>query len=162
MSAEAEATVVSVNVAAEKGVRKTPCDEIVLRVGHGVEGDGHAGPWHRQVSLLAQESIDAMRAKGLDVGPGDFAENVTTRGIVVHELPLGTTIAVGPCELEVTQIGKVCHDRCAIYQAAGDCVMPREGIFARVLEGGSLRRGDSLRVIAAPSTQLAVEEAVQA
>jgi MOSC domain-containing protein YiiM len=157
MSAVPEATVISVNVAAEKGVRKTPCDEIELRVGHGVEGDGHAGPWHRQVSLLAQESIDTMRRQGLDVGPGDFAENVTTRGIVVHELPLGTRLALGSCVVEVTQIGKVCHDRCAIYRAAGDCVMPREGVFARVLEGGSLRRGDALRIVAASSGQRQVE-----
>lgn len=157
-----EGTIVSVNLAAEKGVRKEPCDEVVLRAGHGVEGDGHAGPWHRQVSLLAQESIDTMRGKGLDVGPGDFAENVTTRGIVVHELPLGTRLSLGPCVVEVTQIGKVCHDRCAIYRAAGDCVMPREGIFVRVLEGGSLRRGDPLRAIAASSGQRLVEEVEQA
>jgi MOSC domain-containing protein YiiM len=155
-------TVVSVNVAARKGMRKAPSDEIALRAGHGVEGDGHAGPGHRQVSLLAQESIDTMRGKGLDVGPGDFAENITTRGIVVHELPLGTRLALGSCVVEVTQIGKVCHDRCAIYRAAGDCVMPREGVFVRVLEGGGLRRGDPLRVIAAPSGQRQVEGVEQA
>jgi len=139
-------SVVSVNVAATKGVRKEPRPEIVLAVEHGVEGDGHAGPWHRQVSLLALESIDTMRAKGLDVGPGDFAENVTTRGIAVADLPIGTRLRLGGCLVELTQIGKVCHDRCAIYRAAGDCVMPREGVFARVIEGGPLRAGDEVLV----------------
>jgi MOSC domain-containing protein YiiM len=142
----APARVVSVNVAATKGIRKEPRAEIVLVEDHGVAGDGHAGPWHRQVSLLAQESIDTMRAKGLDVGPGDFAENVTTEGIAVAELPIGTRVRLGPSLVEVTQIGKVCHDRCAIYRAAGDCVMPREGIFARVLEGGTVRAGDRVLV----------------
>jgi MOSC domain-containing protein YiiM len=140
------ARVVSVNVAAAKGMRKEPRAEIVLVEDHGVAGDGHAGPWHRQVSLLAQESIDTMRAKGLDVGPGDFAENVTTAGISVAALPIGTRLRLGRSLVEVTQIGKVCHDRCAIYRAAGDCVMPREGIFARVLQGGTVRAGDAVTV----------------
>jgi MOSC domain-containing protein YiiM len=139
-------TVVSVNVAAAKGMRKKPRAEILLVAGHGVEGDGHAGPWHRQVSLLARESIATMRAKGLDVGPGDFAENVTTEGVAVAELPLGTRLRLAGCLVELTQIGKVCHDHCAIYRAAGDCVMPREGIFVRVLEGGPLRAGDEVVV----------------
>jgi MOSC domain-containing protein YiiM len=156
---DARGTVVSVNVAPEKGERKTPRAEVTLVVEHGVEGDGHAGPWHRQVSLLAQESIDEMRARGLDVGAGDFAENVTTQGIVVHELPVGTRLALGPCLVEVTQIGKVCHDRCAIFYQAGDCVMPREGIFARVLRGGALRAGDEVTVVAgvAPATTVTSE-----
>jgi len=140
--------VVSVNVAAEKGMRKTPQPEIRLVADHGVEGDGHAGPWHRQVSLLARESIESMRAKGLDVGPGDFAENVTTAGLMVAELPLGTRLRLGGCLVELTQIGKICHDRCAIYRAAGDCVMPREGVFARVIEGGPLRAGDDVAIVA--------------
>ena len=141
-------SVVSVNVAAAKGVRKEPRPEITLVAGHGVEGDGHAGPWHRQVSLLARESIATMQAKGLDVGPGDFAENVTTEGLVVAELPIGTLLRLGGCLVELTQIGKVCHDHCAIYRAAGDCVMPREGIFVRVLTGGPLRAGDEVVVVA--------------
>ena len=140
--------VVSVNVAAAKGMRKEPRAEIRLVADHGVEGDGHAGPWHRQVSLLARESIATMRAKGLDVGPGDFAENVTTEGLAVAELPVGTRLRLGGCLVELTQIGKVCHDRCAIYRAAGDCVMPREGVFARVLAGGPLRAGDEVVVVA--------------
>jgi len=144
---QSAATVVSVNVAAEKGVRKQPRDTITLVAEHGVEGDGHVGAWHRQVSLLAEESIERMRAQGLDVHPGDFGENVTTRGMIVHELPVGARLALGEALVEVTQIGKVCHDRCAIFYQAGDCVMPREGIFARVLQGGCLRAGDRLEVL---------------
>jgi len=136
--------VVSVNVAEDKGVQKTPQRSVTLIAEHGVEGDAHAGPWHRQVSLLADESVATMRAQGLEVGPGAFGENVTTEGIVVHQLPVGTQLRMGEALLEVTQIGKVCHDRCVIYQQAGDCVMPREGIFVRVLEGGDVRPGDAI------------------
>ena len=140
--------VVSVNIAAEKGVQKTPQAAITLVVEHGVEGDAHAGPWHRQVSLLANESVEKMRAKGLDVAPGAFGENVTTEGIVVYQLPVGTRMRMGEALLEVTQIGKVCHDRCAIYYQAGDCVMPREGIFARVLKGGIVTAG--MKIVCTP------------
>jgi molybdenum cofactor synthesis domain-containing protein len=136
--------VVSVNIADQKGVQKAPQAAITLVVEHGVEGDAHAGPWHRQVSLLANESVEKMRAKGLDVAPGAFGENVTTEGIVVYQLPVGTRLRMGAALLEVTQIGKVCHDRCAIYYQAGDCVMPREGIFVRVLESGEVRPGDPI------------------
>ena len=139
-------TVVAVNVSAAKGERKTPVSEVVLRADHGIEGDGHAGDWHRQVSLLAQESIDKMTAAGLEVGPGDFAENITTRGLEVAALPLQTTLELGEALVEVTQIGKECHSRCAIYEQAGDCVMPREGIFVRVLRGGRVAPGDPVRV----------------
>ncbi len=141
------ASVVSVNVSPGKGERKKPVPSVTFREGHGIEGDGHAGPWHRQVSLLAEESIDTMVAKGLDVGPGDFAENVTTRGIELPSLPIGTRLRIGPALVEVTQIGKVCHDRCAIFYQAGDCVMPREGIFVRVLEGGRVAAGASIAVV---------------
>ena len=136
--------VVSVNVAAEQGVQKAPQPRVRLTAEHGVEGDAHAGPWHRQVSLLANESVEKMRAHGLDVAPGAFGENITTEGVVVYRLPVGARLRVGEALLEVTQIGKECHDRCAIYYAAGDCVMPREGIFARVLEGGEVRPGDAI------------------
>ena len=139
--------IVSANLATEKGVRKSPQAEVVLVAGHGVRGDAHAGPWHRQVSLLAVESVQKMRDKGLDVNPGDFGENLTTAGIVIYELPIGARLSVGETLLEVTQIGKVCHDHCAIYYAAGDCVMPREGIFVRVLEGGLLRAGDMITLV---------------
>ncbi len=143
---KADGHVVSVNVAATKGVQKEPQAVIALRPEHGVEGDGHAGTWHRQVSLLANESVETMRAKGLDVSPGAFGENITTDGIIVYQLPVGARLRIGAALLEVTQIGKVCHDRCAIYYKAGDCVMPREGIFARVLEGGELKAGDEIVV----------------
>lgn len=144
-----DARVVSVNVAAQKGVRKVPQADVELVVEHGVRGDAHAGPWHRQVSLLAVESVQKMRDQGLDVNPGDFGENVTTQGIVVFELPIGARLRAGTTLLEVTQIGKVCHARCAIYEQAGDCVMPREGIFVRVLEGGQLRPGDAITLAGA-------------
>ncbi len=139
-------TVVAVNVSEAKGERKKPVPEVILRPEHGIEGDAHAGTWHRQVSLLAQESIDKMTAQGLDVGPGDFAENITVSGVEVAALPLGTTLDLGGSLVEVTQIGKECHTRCAIYQQAGDCVMPREGIFVRVLRGGRVAPGDPIRV----------------
>jgi MOSC domain-containing protein YiiM len=139
-------TVVSINLSEKKTVRKTPGTEGVLVVDRGFEGDAHAGDWHRQVSLLAQESIDKMVAKGLDVAAGDFAENITTTGIDLVSLPVGTTVRIGPAVLEVSQIGKVCHTKCAIYYQAGDCVMPKEGIFAVVHEGGSVKVGDKVTV----------------
>jgi len=138
--------VTSINLSEKKTVRKTPGTEGVLIVDRGFEGDAHAGDWHRQVSLLAQESIDKMVAKGLDVAAGDFAENITTTGIDLVSLPVGTVVHIGPAVLEVSQIGKVCHTKCAIYYQAGDCVMPKEGIFAVVHEGGSVKVGDSITV----------------
>jgi MOSC domain-containing protein YiiM len=141
------ATLVSINISPTKGIRKTPVE--CAAVGpEGIEGDAHAGPWHRMVSLLAEESIGKMRDLGLDVGAGDFAENLTTRGIDLLALPLGTRLRVGrSVMLEVTQHGKECHSRCAIYYQAGDCVMPREGIFARVTERGDITVGDPIEVI---------------
>ncbi len=141
MTSAPDGRVTFTNLAAEKGVRKVPQEAITLVADHGVEGDGHAGPWHRQVSLLAGESIAKMLEACPTVGPGAFGENLTTEGIVVYELPVGARMRVGETLLEVTQIGKVCHDRCAIFHQAGDCVMPREGIFARVLEGGVVKPG---------------------
>jgi cyclic pyranopterin monophosphate synthase len=138
--------VVAVNLSAAKGERKKSTDGATLLVEHGIEGDAHAGAWHRQVSLLAQESIDKMRDLGLEVGPGDFAENITTIGLDVAALPLGTVLDLGEALVEVTQIGKECHSRCAIYHQAGDCVMPREGIFVRVLRGGRVAPGDPVRI----------------
>lgn len=138
-------SVVSVNISDRKGVRKTPTETVCLIYDRGVEGDAHAGDWHRQVSLLAQESIDKMVEKGLDVTSGDFGENVTIVGIDLPALPLGTKLTVGDeVVLEISQIGKVCHNRCAIYYQAGDCVMPREGVFAVVREPGDIVAGDEV------------------
>jgi len=139
--------VVSVNVSREKGTRKVPVPRAVLRVGHGIDGDAHAGEWHRQVSLLSVSSIDNMRAKGLELQPGDFAENLTVSGLDVWALPVGMRLVVGDeVELEVTQIGKECHFGCDIRRQVGDCVMPREGVFAKVVAGGTVRPGDAVRV----------------
>lgn len=139
--------VVAVCISEQKGERKKPVEAVELRKNHGIVGDAHAGEWHRQVSLLAQESIDKMCAMGLDVTAGDFAENITTSGIELPTLPLGTWLQIGDTLLEVTQIGKECHTRCAIFYQAGDCVMPKEGIFARVLNGGTLRPGDGIKIV---------------
>ena len=136
-------TVVSVNISARKGTRKKPVPEGVIRLlaDDGVENDAHAGNWHRQVSFLAEESIACAREHGLDVGYGDFAENITTKGINIKGMPLGTILKVGTATLEVSQIGKVCHTRCAIYYLAGDCIFPREGIFGWVMEPGEVHVG---------------------
>jgi molybdopterin adenylyltransferase len=150
--------VVSVNISDRKGVRKRPVKEAVLRTGYGIEGDAHASSdWHRQVSLLALESIRKMQALGLDVKPGDFAENITTEGIDLISLPVGTRMEIGSeMVAEVSQIGKECHARCAIYDQAGDCVMPKEGIFVKVLKGGKVRDGDIIRVGLTPRITVAI------
>ena len=141
--------IVAVSFSLHKGEKKTNMPTGRLLANEGLEGDAHAGNWHRQVSLLAIESIARIRERGLAVSPGDFAENITTSGVRLWELPLGTRLALGKRVLvEVTQIGKECHSRCAIFRQVGDCVMPREGIFARVLRGGTIRPGDSIRILA--------------
>lgn len=139
----------SVNVSETKGVRKKPVPEIMIREAFGIEGDAHASSeWHRQVSLLALESIEKMRGMGLDVNPGDFAENITTQGVDLVSLPVGTTMRIGAEVVgEVSQIGKECHTRCAIYYQAGDCVMPKEGIFIKVIKGGTVRSGDTVEIL---------------
>ena len=138
-------TIVAVNTSDRKGMRKKPVAEATVVPG-GIEGDAHASPdWHRQVSLLAYESIAKMQAMGLTVDAGDFAENITTEGVDLVSLPLGSTIKLGQEVVgEVTQIGKECHNRCAIYYQAGDCVMPKEGIFIRVIAGGRIKPGDEV------------------
>ena len=144
--------VVSVNISAQKGVRKKNVVQSCLLPEFGLRDDAHAGPWHRQVSLLAKESIGKMVRLGLKVGPGDFAENITTEGLDLLSLPIGTRFRIGRSSLlEVTQIGKVCHTRCAIYYQAGDCVMPKEGIFAKVLKGGEIKVGDEIHVLGGDS-----------
>jgi len=142
--------VLAVCISENKGERKKPVEAVQLRENHGIVGDAHAGDWHRQVSLLAQESIDKMRALGLDVNAGDFAENITTSGIDLVSLPIGTRLQIGETLLEVTQIGKECHTRCAIYDQAGDCVMPKEGIFVKVVREGAVKAGDGVTILATP------------
>jgi molybdopterin adenylyltransferase len=140
--------IISVNISEQKGEKKQNVGSCFLLKDKGLAGDAHAGFMHRQVSLLAMESIEKIRAKGLDVKPGDFAENLTTEGIVLYELPVGTMMRTSKgVLLRVTQIGKECHTRCAIFQAVGDCVMPREGIFTEVLTEGDVSVGDELEVM---------------
>jgi MOSC domain-containing protein YiiM len=127
-----------------KGVQKRAVGEIALKINHGIVGDAHAGQWHRQVSLLGDESVDKLRAVVPDLAAGAFAENILTEGVTLYELPVGTRLRVGTALLEVTQIGKECHESCEIRKLAGDCVMPREGIFTKVLEEGVVRAGDKI------------------
>jgi MOSC domain-containing protein YiiM len=139
--------IVSISTSKKKGTRKGAVDEAYLKKAHGLEGDAHAGTWHRQVSFLASEEIDKARQKGLEVTFGDFAENIATTGVDWKNVPVGTRIRLGEDALvEITQIGKECHNRCAIYYKAGDCIMPREGVFARVLEEGKIRCGDPISI----------------
>ena len=139
--------IVSIATSKKKGTRKAAVDEAYLKKEHGLVGDAHAGKWHRQVSFLASEEIDSARQSGLDVSFGDFAENIATTGIDWKNIPLGTRVRLGSDALvEITQIGKECHNRCAIYYKAGDCIMPREGVFARVLEEGTIRCGDRISI----------------
>lgn len=142
------AEVISVNISEKKGEQKHPVREIQLKLRHGIVGDAHAGDWHRQISLLAEESIDSMRAAcPVPLGSGMFAENINTRGIDLKNLPVRTRLRMGETELEVTQIGKECHSDCAIKRAAGKCVMPTEGIFAVVVKEGIVRAGDEIEVL---------------
>ena len=140
--------VVSIAISQKKGTRKTSIDQTFFIQDHGLEGDAHAGKWHRQVSFLAFESIEKAKARGLDVDFGDFAENIATKGIDWVSLPLGTRVKIGEnVVVEVTQIGKECHKKCAIYYQAGDCIMPREGVFAKVLIGGNVKIDDHIEFI---------------
>jgi MOSC domain-containing protein YiiM len=133
-----EFRILSLNVSERTGVQKKPVPRALLREGHGIEGDAHAGDWHRQVSLLAEEDIETLRGRGIEIGFGDFAENLTTHGVDLASLTVGTRLHVGPAVLEITQIGKECHTGCAISRTTGDCVMPRKGVFARVIQGGEI------------------------
>jgi MOSC domain-containing protein YiiM len=143
--------IVAVSISDRKGVVKHNIPQGRLVVEHGLEGDAHAEGGKRQVSLLALESIDKMRAAGAQVNPGDFAENLTTQGLDVCSLPVGAHLKVGAeVELVITQIGKACHKGCAIRDLVGDCVMPREGIFARVIQGGLVQPGDLIEVLNVP------------
>ena len=142
-------TIIAVCTSEKKGMRKKNVGEGILKVGFGLEGDAHGGDWHRMISLLGVESIKKMKDKGADVGPGDFAENLTTEGLELFTLPIGTKLKIGETSIgEVTQIGKQCHTKCEIFKQVGECVMPKEGIFIRLLEGGVVRSGDSIEVMA--------------
>ncbi|MCX7708347.1 MAG: MOSC domain-containing protein [Clostridia bacterium] len=141
------AKVTAINISEKKGVPKTPIQEGEFIVDFGLKGDAHGGNWHRQVSFLGQESIDKVTALGVKgLCTGKFAENITTEGIELYSLPIGTKLEVGDVLFEVTQIGKECHRKCAIFHQVGDCVMPKEGIFARVIKGGMIRAGDEIVV----------------
>lgn len=140
------AEVIAVCISERKGIRKHEVPSIRVQCGHGIVGDAHAGNWHRQISLLAEESVDKMRALGLTLQPGDFAENILTRGLELRSLPIGTRLRVGETLLEVTQIGKKCHNDCEIKKLTGSCVMPTEGIFAIVLQEGEIFPGDTVTV----------------
>ncbi len=139
---------VAVCISEKKGTQKEDVGEVRLVKDHGIESDAHAGPGHRQVSLLAHESANVMKEKGLDIESGDFGENIVTEGLDLKRLKPGRRLRVGEnALLEITQIGKECHDRCAIYYKAGDCIMPREGIFATVQDGGVVRVGDEVEIL---------------
>ena len=140
------AKVMAVCISERKGIRKHAVPEIAVRKEHGIVGDAHAGNWHRQISLLAKESIDRMRAMGLSLSDGAFAENIVTEGMELKTLPVGTLLRVGEALLRVTQIGKECHNDCAIKAATGTCVMPTDGIFAVVVEEGTIRPGDGISI----------------
>ena len=143
------ASIIAVCTSTKKGTKKRAIKEGLIKEGYGLVGDAHASSdGHRQVSLLALASIDKIRRLGAEVGPGDFAENLTTEGLELFSLPIGTQLSVGQdVILEMTQIGKECHDRCAIFKQVGTCVMPTEGVFTRVLKGGTVKAGDKLKVI---------------
>ncbi len=138
----------AISVSKEKGTKKVNVPEAELRADFGIIGDAHSGNWHRQISLLAVESIDKMVAKGAKVSPGDFAENITTEGLNLYELPVGGKLKLGQSvELEITQFGKKCHSRCEIFEQVGDCIMPREGVFAKVTRAGAISVGGVIEVI---------------
>lgn len=142
------ATVKAVCISGEKGTRKTAVPEITVEKNYGIAGDAHAdSAWHRQVSLLADESINKMRGKGMELNFGDFAENITTEGVELNTLPIGTVFHIGKdVVLELTQIGKECHAACEIRTLIGDCIMPREGVFTKVIHGGKIKPGDEIKV----------------
>lgn len=142
------ASVKAINISEKRGTTKHPIEQAEFRIDHGIVGDSHAGNWHRQISLLAQESIDKMTAMGVEgLDAGKFAENITTEGICLHTIPVGTQIKIGECLTEVTQIGKKCHHQCEIFKKIGTCIMPKEGIFVKVLSEGTIHPGDEIVVL---------------
>lgn len=149
-------TVIAVCTSPEKGTPKEDRGRALLRANWGLEGDAHAGTWHRQVSLLRYETFQAFQAKGAAIVPGAFGENLLVSGLNFPALPVGTRLRCGPVLLEITQIGKTCHHGCAIFQAMGECIMPTNGVFARVLEGGTIAAGDPMTVVSAPGRRAAI------
>jgi MOSC domain-containing protein YiiM len=143
--------VIAICLSPSKGTAKRPVDTGTLIPNHGLADDAHAGNWHRQVSLLSFQKVLEFKARGGEVSHGDFGENILVDGYDLRALPVGTKIAVGQALLEVTQIGKECHSHCQIYHKVGDCIMPREGIFAKVLSGGQIKAGDTVRAETAES-----------
>jgi cyclic pyranopterin phosphate synthase len=139
--------VVSLCISEEKGTAKQEVNKVYCREDYGLKGDAHAGDWHRQISLLAEEDIAKMKEKGIELTPGDFGENIITKGVNLLQFPVGTKVKMGEVLLELTQHGKECHDRCAIYEQVGDCIMPRRGVFAKVLQGGKLIPTTEMEVI---------------
>ena len=151
---ETKGKVLAVCTSDRTGVPKRSVGTGRLRVDWGLEGDAHAGNWHRQVSLLAMESVQKVIAHGINVRPGGFAENILTEGLELYTLPVGTRMQLGSALVELTQIGKVCHAPCAIFELMGDCVMPREGIFVKVLEDGEVREGDTIEILGEQSDEM--------
>lgn len=141
-----KADIIATCLSEKKGTSKTDVGKITLVENHGVEGDAHAGPGNRQVSLIGMETVNKMKDSGVDVVPGGFGENITTQGVILHELPVGTMLRIGDVEMVVTQIGKECHTACAIRKKVGDCPMPREGIFAAVIKGGEISVGQTIEI----------------
>lgn len=140
--------IVSISISKKKGTPKTQVNTALLIVNHGVKDDAHAGKWHRQVSFLSSENILKSRKQGLDVTFGDFAENISTSGIDWKTIPVGKKIRLGrKAVVEITQIGKICHNKCAIFYKAGDCIMPKEGVFAKVLQEGQIQCGDEIEIL---------------
>jgi MOSC domain-containing protein YiiM len=140
--------VIAVNISEKKGQIKKPIEKGNFIKDFGLEGDAHAGKWHRQISLLAQESIDKMKALGIEgLCTGKFAENITTEGIILHTIGVGSRIKAGEVVLEISQIGKECHHGCEVFKQVGKCIMPTEGIFAKVIEGGTIKAGDGIKVL---------------
>ncbi len=149
MSEMMKATIIAISTSEKKGQKKHNIPEAELITDFGMKGDAHAGKWHRQISLLGIKSIDIMREKGADVAPGDFAENITVEGVTLYELPVGTIMKINDgIELEVTQIGKECHSGCEIFKQVGSCIMPTQGIFCKVNQGGNIKVGDEVTIFA--------------
>lgn len=142
------AKVIAINISEKKGEIKHPIEKGFFKENHGLIEDAHAGKWHRQVSLLGNESIEKMKRLGIEgLSPGKFAENITTEGLVLYELPIGTKMKIGEVLMEVTQIGKECHEGCEIRKLTGDCIMPKEGIFTKILKSGWIEPGDEIEIL---------------